>query len=84
MREVRLYYSDFGTMYIDDTSSHNIEARVIEFITSGVISNLSEMGIADPLTTHNIATKTLPAGFKLYAKTKFTSITLSSGSVNCY
>mgnify|MGYP001012641284 CR=1 FL=1 len=85
MREFRIYYSDYGSVFIDDTSAHNIEGRVIEVLDSTTqIASLTEVGVSNPLTEHNISGKTLPAGTKIYSKTKFTVITLTAGKVVVY
>jgi hypothetical protein len=86
MEEVRAIPSKGGSLRIADTSAHTTdlpaEARVIKVIVAATFTALEEDG-ADVKTARGVTGATV-AGEEIYAKTKFSKITLASGTVVVY
>ena len=72
--------SKYGSVKITDTSLHSVEGNVIEILEDAVFTSIGEFGITDSPTLHGISS-TQSAGEEIFAKTKFTSVQLASGSV---
>jgi hypothetical protein len=78
--------SKFGSKKIATTTLTAIEAHTVEFLGATVVAALTDDGVpsgTNALTWHGIS-GSQPAGEKILAKGKFTSITLTSGSVVVY
>ena len=84
--ETYIKASKYGSVKVTGTDATTIEAHVIEIIADAVISALTDDGVpsgTSALTEHGIS-GVQAEGEIIYAKGKFTSITLSSGSVLVY
>ena len=76
----------YGSVKITGTDATTIEAHVIEVLADAVIAALTDDGVPsgiDALTDHGISGAQAENEI-IYAKGKFTSITLTSGSVLVY
>lgn len=73
-----------GSYRIDDTTAYSGKFKVILVVAQAVIASLTEAGISNALTKHNISAKTLAAGEVIVAENEFTAITLTSGTVAVY
>lgn len=83
MEEVILIPSQYGSVKIADTSSHDINAYTIEVLGAATFTSLTEKGVTSPLTEHGIS-GSQPIGTIIRAKTKFTEVQLSAGSIVVY
>lgn len=78
--------SKYGSVKVTGTTATAIEAHTIEILADAVIAALTDDGVpstTSALTAHGIS-GVQAEGEIIYAKGKFTSITLSSGSVLVY
>jgi len=74
-----------GSLRIGDTSAHARVHRVILVREDATeIGALAEYGINDALAEHGLTGESLNEGEVIVASNKFTSITLTSGSVTIY
>lgn len=85
---LRMIAGGLGTLRIDGTSLIGSTQRPFGFYSIKVVSDtavigvLTEMGVDNSLTEHGLTGKTLAKDEFIVAKTKFTSIQLTSGVVS--
>lgn len=73
--------SKYGSVKVTGTDITVANGLIIKVLEDAVFDSISEDGITDPLAFHGIS-GSQPAGEEIYAKTRFTSIKLISGTIS--
>lgn len=86
MEQLEIKDGSYGTYYLNDTEAIDATKmpngfHKITVLVAATITVLTDKGGASALAAHNIAGESLPAGTIIYARGKFTAITLSAGTV---